>query len=220
MSSKSIDAEEWETLAGIAAKLDAYLSPLCIPHLPDEENSSYDSPPSLALQRYMLDITSDLQSYALSQDHLRFCVRTYDDSLHETRVDFQQSFQADWSRISGTPECRVQMQRTLAKLYQDSFIKEVLFRKAQIINFIQRENIAKAASSLDIEGGGEWTDETRALMERVYQQHPKLEGHEKKLLAEVSGLSLRQVSIWVSPSTHRIDTLEPCQVGRLLFLPC
>lgn len=197
MSSTFNDAEDWEKLARIAEENRKYLEPQYTPLVHESENELVD-PPNLALQNHICDITSDLHGYGLSQEQLHTCVLVYENSMHETSREFQKSFETNWLRLTGDLEFRDLAQRTLVKLYQDRFNDQLSSRRNLAITLIRRANTPNITSSDDAEGGGEWTDQTRALMERVYQQHPKLEGHEKKLLAEVSGLSLRQVSIWVS----------------------
>lgn len=48
-----------------------------------------------------------------------------------------------------------------------------------------------------------WSDKSRGLLEAAWQRNQKVNTAEKKKLSEATGLSVRQISIWVSESHDR-----------------
>lgn len=159
--------------------------------------------PFLNLQQFISDPSYELRACGLSTEQIKECSAILDANLRGLAEQFQSAFQAAWIKVHGNARTREMARDTLDKLHCERFKEEVLLRRNRLVEILKEQKLA-SEELLDSETVGEWTDETRALMERVYQQHPKLEAHEKKLLSEVSGLSLRQISIWVSLLNFRL----------------
>lgn len=181
--------------------------------------SQPETPPDLALHTMLPDIQPDLWSLGLTSLQVRDCTAIFQNTLLAASTELQATFARNWLQIRGDEEMRFKSQAALRTIYIDGFGEEIARSHSRILELAAAAAAAGRAACVDSmkgdEANVEWTDETRALMERVYQQHPKLEAHEKKLLAEASGLSLRQISIWVS-----LHSSFQCARSSPLFISC
>jgi len=187
---------DWEALRRAAAEWETLLGQLP-PKITGNKDASSRQPPTLGLWTLIKDIRPQLRLMKLDEEKIEQCALIYEDSLQQASTEMQQAFELAWASLEGDSGSLNEGQAALARLHKERFLAETAFRQRIAIEMIESRHLAVTGSE-----NAEWTEETRALMERVYQQHPKLEAHEKKLLAEVSGLSLRQISIWVSASSH------------------
>lgn len=162
----------------------------------------HGDPPYLALQAHIPNIRHDLEKAGLRLEEVEDCAAIFEKNLIQMSTEMQLTFAKAWKEISGGPEGRKQSQDALIELHISSFQTEIAWSTRRVLDLAATQRFSNGDICKAEEMTAEWTDETRALMERVYQQHPKLEAHEKKLLAEASGLSLRQISIWVSFILH------------------
>lgn len=189
--------DEWEALHGTSLKLAALVQNALLDqgHPQPVSRKRMDSVPDIQLLAGIPNLRNDLARIDIGEDRVERCASMYETSLRALGQELQKSFEDTWCNLLDDPSIPKQTQAALIQLYERRFLEEIDSRRTIIFQLVSEQ------TKDDIEQSGEWTDETRALMERVYQQHPKLEAREKKVLSEVSGLSLRQISIWVSSCT-------------------
>lgn len=212
-----IDAAEWAAIRETSERWDTFLQAVGLTE-ESQTSSRQQAAPMLKLHEFIPCIKAELELYIVDEVEVRQYASMFADILHKLSTDIQGTFEEAWRNLPGEGQGLRLSQNALTQLHTRGFLEAIAGHKKTLFEKLQ--TIVKPDRG-DSTGGrvGEWTDNTRALMEEVYQQHPKLEAHEKKLLAEVSGLSLRQISIWVSAFCilSRIDTLEPSSQFGLLF---
>lgn len=191
--------QRWAQLGDICASLESVLKKNAVPEEVQSLDRLQSTPPHLDLQQYVPNVMLRLEACDFST-HLNPGIRPIlEATLVERCRRLQQSFEEAWYRLQGDSPARHMAEQALQTLHVKRFQEDAAQDLQLLTEILQRyAGETSRNDQIDKSSGSEWTDETRALMERVYQQHPKLEAHEKKLLAEVSGLSLRQISIWVS----------------------
>lgn len=214
------DSTSWQAIVEISGQWDKILGDV---HRLEERSSQASShdltpPPNLNLMQYVPDIQSELEVCDNQmRERVETFARIFRENLERTSQEIQQAFEASWCQVRGEDISKNQTQEALIKLFQKQFAGEVQERKTIAIRALTRPHLAyQVQEEMENASGAEWTDETRALMERVYQQHPKLEAHEKKVLSEVSGLSLRQISIWVSSCSAFSSRCAPTRSSLLI----
>lgn len=188
----------WKALRDTSAQWSTLIKTADTPHAALQARS-HTLPPQLRLQKHIANVRCDLQELGLDTEIAERCASAFEQSLRSASDEFQRGFEEAWIAVGTDPVVADTAQSALVKLHEDGFKSEVACRKAIMISSIKDQHLERLTSASDSTLSGNWTEATRALMERVYQEHPKLEAHEKRLLAEASGLSLRQISIWVSP---------------------
>lgn len=193
-------SQEWKTLHSVCSEWEALICSV-VPEIANVSTAQREEPPQLLLHNLIPEIRSDLHRFDLKPEQVEGCGQIFEQSLLSTSCDMQAVFQDAWSQIPDSEEVRSESQSALVKLHEQRFKAEIVWRRGRLLELAAAAKSSPSAMKCE-DMAAEWTEETRALMERVYQQHPKLEAHEKKLLAEASGLSLRQISIWVSPILH------------------
>lgn len=194
------DAAEWEALYNASQKLKVMLELAGAEDVAESEDGQCsEAPPDLQLSSYIPDIQEALRQHLPSAVGFQELVDMYERSLISDARHLQATFESGWTECKGVDVAVMQGRQALIRLHTVAFKEAAAYRKEVILARLRGQQDMQTDSVG--EKGCEWTDETRALMERVYQQHPKLGAHEKKVLSEVSGLSLRQISIWVSSCT-------------------
>lgn len=203
------EAHNWETLHTLSVECVALVESMS-PRLSSISLSEYQDAPQLALRATIPDIRPELILAGIASEQVEACVLIFESGLLSLGQELQLAFEKAWMEFPNVEEICTRSQIALIELYSSNFRAEVDWRRTRVMQLAMAANGQMSADSCRGDPTNpEWTEETRALMERVYQQHPKLEAHEKKLLAEASGLSLRQISIWVSLILHLLSTLEP-----------
>lgn len=155
--------------------------------------------PRLPLVQYIEDLQGELLTCGLDISKAKLCSSIYEESLTARATEVQLSLQESWLAI-GTQDAD-DARGALVRLHVNCFRQDVQDRRERIMQLV-RGHLADGHSNDSDENIDlcQWTSEARKLMEQVYQRLPRLEQHEKKTLSEVSGLSLRQITIWVRPS--------------------
>lgn len=124
--------------------------------------------------------------------------------LERLATDVQSNFKKQWIERLSYSQISSMTQEAVITIHIKRFEEEMNHCRQLLEGSFLNESPMEDSATI----GHEWTTEARSLMEHVYQKLPRLEQHEKKTLAEVSGLSLRQITIWVRPfSQLSIKTL-------------
>ena len=155
--------------------------------------------PHLGLEQNIHPIDDILIQRGLTSSTAEECSARYVSQLQDVASKLQRYFSVAFASLhigESFPSQNME-QQALKRLYIDSFDAFARQLREDSMEFV-RQIRADFMAEVSGNGGKAWDPQARLLLEKAWERNQKLNAAEKKKLAAGCGLTIRQVSIWVS----------------------